>query len=119
MTGSKIKACKTKFLNWVDKYSKFLDKDKIMIHDILDSWIESDVAVPGSNSAEQTVDDTSKDSANPEGHSDEDDFDSIFGSDGEESDTDLFGATASRAGVAAKVSASDVLNRIKSFDFTL
>lgn len=110
---------KTKFLNWVDNYSKFLDKDKIMIHDILDSWIESDVAVPGGNSVEQAVDDTSKDNANPEGHSDEDDFDSLFGSDGEESDTDLFGATASSAGVAAKVNASDVLNRIKSFDFTL
>lgn len=110
---------KSKFLNWVDKYSKFLEKDKIMIHDILDSWIEPDVEAPGSNSAEQTVGNTSENNVNPESHSDEDDFDSIFGSDGEESDTDLFGTSASEAGVAAKVNASDVLNRIKSFDFTL
>ena len=50
---------------------------------------------------------------------DSDDFDSIFGSDGEETDSDLFGTTTSAAGKAAKVSAADALNRIKTFDFTL
>lgn len=107
---------KAKFLNWVDKYSKFLDKDKEMIHDILDSWIELDVALPDgteqpSNTATQT---NGQQSAG-----ESDDFESIFGSDGEETDSDLFGTTANAAGVAAKVSAADALNRIKNFDFSL
>lgn len=111
---------KAKFLHWVDNYSKFLEKDKDMIHNILDSWVEPDVTLANADDAEQISNDSSSENnVNPNGHSDEDDFDSIFGSDGEESDTDLFGASASDAGVAAKVNASDVLNRIKSFDFTL
>jgi hypothetical protein len=112
---------KQKFLNWVDKYSKFLDKDKQMIHDILDSWTEPDVEVPtdgsaGSNIEAETETTTAAGSTSA---TDADDFDSIFGSEGEESDVDLFGNTASSAGQAAKVSAADALNRIKGFDFTL
>ena len=111
---------KTKFLNWVDKYSKFLDKDKAMIHDILDSWVEPDVEVPGAGKAgsapEKTVGATA---ANKPTNADDLDFDSVFGGDGEETDSDLFGTTASTTGSASKVSASDALNRIKSFDFTL
>jgi hypothetical protein len=110
---------KTKFLNWVDKYSKFLEKDKAMIHDILDSYVEVDVTVPGSTASTQAAaanTPAKKSNAN----SDSDDFDSVFGSEGEESDADLFGGnTASAAGTAAKVSAADALNRIKSFDFSL
>lgn len=107
---------KAKFLNWVDKYSKFLDKDKEMIHDILDSWTELDVALPDgteqpSNTATQTNNQQTADES--------DDFESIFGSDGEETDSDLFGTTANAAGAAAKVSAADALNRIKNFDFSL
>ena len=49
-----------------------------------------------------------------------DDFDSIFGSDGEETDDDLFGSTISASGKAAVTSAADALNRIKNYsDFTL
>lgn len=111
---------KSKFLNWVDKYSKFLDKDKTMIHDILDSYVELDITVPGAavntgNEESTSASETAKASTT----ADSDDFDSVFGSDGEESDTDLFGSTASTAGTAAKVSAADALNRIKSFDFSL
>jgi hypothetical protein len=111
---------KNKFLNWVDKYSKFLEKDKIMIHDILDSYVESDIAVPGANNKQ--VANTANTPAQQNGtntNADSDDFDSVFGSAGEESDTELFGNTASAAGNAAKVSAADALNRIKSFDFSL
>jgi hypothetical protein len=110
---------KTKFLNWVDKYSKFLEKDKAMIHDILDSYVEVDVTVPGSTAGTQAAAaNTSAKKSNA--NSDSDDFDSVFGSEGEESDADLFGGnTASAAGTAAKVSAADALNRIKSFDFSL
>jgi hypothetical protein len=43
----------------------------------------------------------------------------VFGTGGEETDTDLYGSTASTAGHAAKVNATDALNRIKSFDFTI
>ena len=50
---------------------------------------------------------------------DDGDFESVFGTEGEEADTDLFGNTASAAGTAARVSAADALNRIKSFDFSL
>ena len=111
---------KAKFLNWVDKYSKFLDKDKEMIHDILDSWSELDVAVPSGNdaaSASSDAGDTAQ--TNDTGSADEGDFDSIFGDDGEESDEDLFGSTASEAGKAARVSAADALSRIQGFDFSL
>lgn len=112
---------KEKFLNWVDKYSKFLEKDKAMIHDILDSYVEQDIVVPGENTdntasdSKPSVDADTKTSTN----SDSADFEDVFGAGGEESDADLFGNTASAAGNAAKVSAADALNRIKSFDFSL
>lgn len=107
---------KTKFLNWVDKYSKFLEKDKLMIHDILDSWTEPDVTAQNSNNANNKE---ASQQNSSQAVVDETDFDSVFGSGGDELDTDLFGSSASAAGQAAKVSASDALNRIKTFDFSL
>lgn len=109
---------KTKFLNWVDKYSKFLEKDRTMIHDILDSWNEPEVNLPGANGAAANTPATNN-NTNKQTSSDDGDFDSVFGSDGSESDADLFGNSASSAGNAAKVSAADAKNRIKSFDYTL
>ncbi len=110
---------KDEFLAWVDNSSDFLQKNIDMIHDILDSWTEPDVTAPGAtgNAAAETS--TPETSASKASTADETDFDSVFGSDGEESDSDLFGSTASTAGNAAKVSAADALNRIKGFDFSL
>lgn len=113
---------KSKFLNWVDKYSKFLEKDKQMIHEILDSWQEQEVVMPNSANATKQTEPGGSTSANTakDTSTDDLDFDSVFGSDGEETDQGLFGGnTASAAGIAAKVSAADALNRIKSFDFSL
>ena len=108
---------KTKFLNWVDKYSKFLDKDKEMIHEILDAYVELEVNPSGADT--QTAGTAAQNSAN-NSDIDSDDFNSVFGNAGDESDTELFGGnSATNAGNAAKVTASDALNRIKSFDFTL
>lgn len=113
---------KQKFLNWVDKFSKFLDKDKEMIHEILDTWVEPEVKLPSgvsqSNSLGQTADNPSTKS-NGQATSDSDDFESVFGDGGEEVDSDLFGTAVSTEGKAAKVSAADALSRIKNFDFTL
>ena len=109
---------KTKFLNWVDKYSKFLEKDKAMIHEILDSYVEVDIDVPGSQNNNAATSNSAPAKQNSK-NVDSDDFDAVFGSDGEETDTDLFGSTASKAGTAAKVSAADALARIKAFDFSL
>lgn len=109
---------KTKFLNWIDKYSKFLDKDREMIHEILDSWVEPEVAAPTDGTAPEAAPAAAA-STNNQAASDSDDFNSVFGSDGEESDEDLFGTQTSANGNAAKVSAADALNRIKGFDFTL
>ena len=106
---------KKHFLSWVDRMSGFLDKNKENIHDILDSWVEPDVTVPGEDGVIPTATKAAK-SAAP---TDSDDFDAVFGKDGIETDTDLFGQTASAAGNAAKVSAADALSRIKGFDFTL
>ena len=111
---------KDKFLTWVDKYSKFLDKDKEMIHSILDSWVEPEVTMPGegatnAQAAEAPAEETNSNSTNI----DSDDFDSVFGAEGEEVDDGLFTSTASNAGKAARVSAADALNRIKAFDFSL
>lgn len=112
---------KEKFLNWVDKYSKFLEKDRNMIHDILDSYVEQDIAVPGAadENSNQAINTSAQQTSTKKSDSDDGDFESVFGSEGEESDTDLFGATASAAGNAAKVSAADALARIKAFDFSL
>jgi MoxR-like ATPase len=112
---------KEKFLNWVDKYSKFLEKDKVMIHDILDSYVEQDVTVPGENGASTSSAAPSATTTNTKTNtsSDSGDFDDVFGTEGDEADADLFGNTASAAGAAAKVSAADALNRIKAFDFSL
>lgn len=107
---------KDKFLNWIDKYSKFLDKDKEMIHSILDPWMELDVVLPGDSSASAPSTTTATSSNTDD---DSDDFDSIFGEAGEESDADLFGTATSAAGNAAKVSAADALKRIQGFDFSL
>ena len=108
---------KIKFLNWVDKYSKFLEKDKEMIHSILDSWTEPEVLVTGENEVPEAQT-TSKNDSNSSTNIDSDDFDAVFGTGGDESDTDLFGTSAT-ASANTKVSANDVINRIKSFDFTL
>ena len=109
---------KEKFLNWVDKYSKFLEKDKVMIHDILDSYVEMDITVPGTNNA-NTAKSAPEQPQQQKANADDGDFESVFGTEGEEADTELFGNTASAAGMAAKVSAADALNRIKAFDFSL
>lgn len=110
---------KARFLKWVDNRSDFLQKDIDMIHDILDSWVEPEVTAPGANETGEV--DVSADTAatQPAKAEDETDFDTVFGSGGEEIDSDLFGSTASAAGNAAKVSAADALNRIKGFDFSL
>lgn len=110
---------KAKFLNWVDKYSKFLDKDREMIHNILDSWVEPEVTVPDANGTTTAAQTTAKTSNTANAAEDSDDFDSVFGDEGEEVDNDLFGNTASNAGRAARVSAADAISRIKAFDFTL
>lgn len=113
---------KTKFLNWVDKYSKFLEKDVVMIHEILDDYIEPAVNV-GNTTSETSVENETQSQQQTNTNSsadDNDDFDSVFGMDGDEVDSDLFGGTtASAAGTAAKVSSADALNRVKSFDFSL
>lgn len=109
---------KNKFLNWVDKYSKFLTKDIEMIHEILDSWVEPEVQVP-STGIENNVSASQQNTAAEQEETDELDFDKVFGTDGEESDEDLFGVQASAAAKSAKVSASDALNRIKNFDFSI
>jgi hypothetical protein len=108
---------KNKFLNWVDKYSKFLDKRKREIHEILDSWTEPEVDVPTNGAAPAAA--STANNTTTQTNSDSDDFDSVFGTEGEESDTDLFGTAATTTQTAAKVSAADALNRIKSFDFSL
>lgn len=106
---------KAKFLNWVDKYSKFLEKDKEMIHDILDSWVEPEVTLSGdSNSSAKNTNNTTANT-----NVDETDFDSVFGTDGDESDSDLFGTATNATQSAAKISAADVRNNIKNLDFTL
>ena len=110
---------KAKFLNWVDKYSKFLEKDKEMIHEILDSYQETEISVPGAADNNTSEEETSTQQTNTSNSTDSDDFDSVFGEGGDESDTDLFGNSASSAGNAAKVNAADALSRIKSFDFSL
>lgn len=116
---------KDSFLDWVDNESGFLQKNITTIHDILDSWVEPDVTVPTTNTGvtAPVTSGAEEDGANTATQqaavTDEGDFDSIFGSDGEESDDDLFGNTASSAGQSAKVSASDTIARIKGFDFTL
>jgi len=110
---------KDKFLNWVDKYSKFLDKDKEMIHEILDPWVELDVALPDGSEPTKAAPAANNTAQQSNSNIDDSDFDSVFGDAGEETDSDLFGSTASAAGSSAKVSASDALNRIKSFDFSL
>lgn len=110
---------KQKFLNWVDKYSKFLEKDKVMIHDILDSWVEPEVKAPSAEDPNAEAEISNAPATPSAASTDETDFDSVFGASGEETDSDLFGTAVSATGKAAKVSASDALNRIKGFDFSL
>lgn len=119
---------KDSFLEWVDEESGFLQKNIAMIHDILDGWVEPQVQPPTSrtkdiksnDSSISKSDDTANDNSNkPAAFGDADDFESVIGSGGTETDSDLFGNTASAAGHAAKVGANDALNRIKNFDFSI
>lgn len=107
---------KAAFLNWVDNRSGFLDKHKVTFHEILDPWDEPEVQLP--TDGEVTAD-AAADSSNSgnSGNSDNSDFDAVFGTGGEETDTDLFSTSISKAGKAAKVDAANALNRIKGFDF--
>lgn len=114
------------FLDWVDNKSGFLQKNIQMIHEILDDWIEPEVKAPVAggtfdNTATDSATDMADDKAAATNNTDvdSDDFDSVFGTDGEEADSDLFGTTTSTTGLAAKVSAADALSRIKGFDFSL
>jgi hypothetical protein len=112
---------KEKFLRWVDKSSGFLEKDKEMIHKILDSYIEPTIQVPGAGEADGADTEVSTDDqgAKKPSNSDSGDFDDVFGSDGDETDTDLFGNNGVDPDAAKKVriSAADALNKIKGFDF--
>lgn len=116
---------KDEFLDWVDNNSDFLQKNIDMIHEILDPWVEPQVDAPtdGTNTKldnnTSPADDDLDDATQQAAATDELDFDSVFGADGDEIDSDLFGGSVSNAGNAAKVSASDALNRIKSFDFSI
>ena len=116
---------KDEFLDWVDNNSDFLQKNIDMIHEILDPWVEPKVDAPtdGTNTKADnntsTADNDLDDAAQQAAATDEGDFDSVFGDAGDEIDSDLFGGSVSNAGNAAKVSASDALNRIKSFDFSI
>ena len=115
---------KGEFLDWVDNNSDFLQKNIDMIHDILDSWVEPDVDVPEGEVEQGSSQATSSSSEAEQAEqqaaaTDETDFNSVFGDDGEESDSELFSNTTSSSGKAAKVSAADALARIKSFDFSI
>jgi hypothetical protein len=108
---------KESFLDWVDEDSNILDKNKKIIHDILDSWIPARVTVPGEESTTDPV--ASPPAAGEQATTGDADFDSIFGSGGVETDTSMFGGSgaATQEQVAARVSAADALNRIKAFTF--
>lgn len=114
---------KEDFLDWVDNNSDFLQRDIDMIHEILDPWTMPEIKVPGIDDDAETGTGTGTEqddsTSAPVKPVDETDFDSVFGSDGTEVDTGLFGSSGSSAGNAAKVSAADALSRIKGFDFTL
>lgn len=110
---------KEEFLYWVDNESDFLPKNITTIHEILDSWIEPEVTAPTNGKAHVEDETAAAASTNSTSSDDSDDFDSLLdGTEEDEIDTDLFGSTASAAGKAAKVSAADAQNRIKTFDFT-
>lgn len=110
---------KARFLKWVDNRSDFLQRDIDMIHDILDTWVEPDVTVPGAGANTDAEAETETASQQTTAAADDTDFNSVFGDDGEETDSDLFGTQTSSAGKSAKVSAADALARIKGFDFSL
>ena len=90
----------------------------ILIHEILDSWVEPEVTLPGAETGTATTA-AEKPQTSKAFDPDSEDFETAFGADGVETDVDLFGNTASQAGNAAKVSAAGALSRIKGFDFTL
>ena len=112
---------KTKFLRWVDRMSKFLEKDRDMIHEILDSWTMPDIKAP-TNPDEAEVPSaaakpaTSNNAGGDDADSLDGDFNAVFGDGGEEVDTDLFG---SGNAVAGKVDAATARDRIRNVVFSL
>ena len=109
---------KDKFLNWIDRYSNFLQKNKDVIHEILDSWTEPDIMLP-TGVEEPEINKPAASSSTADNSDLDGDFNSVFGDGGEETDTDLFGVQSNAKTASAKIDASEVIKRIKDFDFTL
>jgi hypothetical protein len=111
--GSNVKM----FLWWVDTKAEFLEKNKIMFHEILDNYVAPEVTPPTAGGAEKLPNEPTA-AAEPAKTDDSPDYAALFNGPGGESDSGLFGnATAASNNVA--VSREQVMQRLANLDMTL
>jgi hypothetical protein len=107
-------ADKNTFLWWVDTKSEFLDKNKVMFHEILDNWVEPAVEPP--KDAPVVADEPEEAPAAKKQDSDNElDYAALFNGGATESDSALFGA----GGSVGHVSSEQAMQRLNDLDMTL
>ena len=112
-------ADKDTFLWWIDTKSDFLDKNKVMFHEILDTWVEPKVELP--KEVTNKVDDTPVDKVDKPAakNADDDlDYDALFSGGGDEDDAALFGGQTGNSNVG-HVSSEQAMQRLADLDMTL
>ena len=113
-------ADKKTFLWWVDSKSNFLDKNKVMFHEILDNWTEPVVQPPVDTQTtiaepEKPAEDekTTTAAANNEN---EFDYNALFNGNGLETDTGLFGNNNNGS---LTISSDQARKRLADLDMTI
>ena len=107
-------ADKNTFLWWVDTKSEFLDKNKVMFHEILDNWVEPAVEPP-KDAPVATEEPKETPTPNKQDSDSELDWDALLNGGGTESDSPLFGP----GGSVGHVSSEQAMQRLNDLDMTL
>ena len=108
---------KDTFLWWIDTKSNFLDKNKVMFHEILDNWTPPTV-MPPSDAAAPSKEDSKPQNTKAAADNDDLDFDALFSGGGIETDTDLYGASTGTSG-SVQVSYDQAAAALANMDMTL
>lgn len=106
------------FLDCIDS-SGILEKNKKIIHEILDTWIPPQINDPSGAPSTATTPDQTAQSTEQQSSGDglTGDFASVFGNNGSETDTGLFGTGATAEQKAVRVDAQAALAKIQAFSF--
>ena len=119
---------KATFLWWVDTKAKFLDKNKVMFHEILDSWVEPVVAPPTDAIKPDSTEDSSTDDSASQvtassaavDNDTEFDYDALLSGGGIETDTGFFSdEDSSGTSSSTQIDYNQAAQNLANMDMTL